>query len=77
MQWKIKADLLTAVLQDLGGSNKLKISFVLGNISEKIKKLGRLSPNLAKPQNVKNNSQKTCTIQNKVVYLQKKIKNNK
>ena len=27
----------TAVLQDLGGSNKLKISFVLGNISEKIK----------------------------------------
>ena len=32
-----KADLLTAVLQDLGGSDKLKISFVLGNISEKIK----------------------------------------
>ena len=27
----------TVVLQDLGGSDKLKISFVLGNISEKIK----------------------------------------
>ena len=25
--------------------------------------------NLAKPQNVKNNLQKTCTIQNNVVYL--------
>ena len=34
---KNKTERLTAVLQDLGGSNKLKISFVLGNISEKIK----------------------------------------
>ena len=28
---------LTAVLQDLGGSDKSKIGLVLGNISEKIK----------------------------------------
>ena len=63
----------TAVLQDLGGSDKSKIGFVLGNIIKKLK-LGRLSPNLAKPRNVKNNLQKTCTIQNKVVHLQKKLK---
>ena len=40
------------VLQDLGGSDKSKSRCVFGIDREKIKKLGRLSPNLAKPQNV-------------------------
>jgi hypothetical protein len=35
------------------------------------------SPLKANDRNVKNNLQITCTIKNKVVYLQKKIKNNK
>ena len=53
-------------MQDLGGSDKSKSRCVFGIDREKIKKLGRLSPNLAKPQNVTCYFRGTKQLKNKL-----------